>query len=539
MLPAVKETLWLGGTILPVDPRAPRADAMLTRDNRIVAVGSTRDVRRAAGSDHVWIDLEGRTVVPGFNDAHIHLFIMGDHALSITLHGLSKKQIIDRLRHGAPLNAGTESAAEEPLVAYGWDFEYCPDPHCRDLDEAFPERPVILFQFSGHGAWLNTAGLRYFGIGEETEDWSMGGPDRDQGGALTGVLREPQNYAPIQRFRSRRMQDAEHIRLALRTALRRLAKHGITSIQDNTWWPWLVPQIARLHRNGELSCRLSCWSYGKDPSLDRSFRFKRFNKDWYHRGPVKHFWDGAFSSYTAWLAEPYSDRPDTRGQGTSAEEIAGILRRETRRGRQVAAHSIGDAATAAYVEAVNALPNRSKAGRLRHRIEHGQLIRREDIPRIRELGMIVSAQPHAAGDPVKDTRLIGPERLAGAYPYRSLLDAGVPLVFGSDFPGENSFDPLFGMHLAVNRSGGEAITPQEALACYTAGGAYAEWREDCKGRLRPGYLADLAVLSADPTRVNAADIRRIEVDATVVDGRIVFEREGRELRRSAPEETDA
>jgi hypothetical protein len=179
------------------------------------------------------------------------------------------------------------------------------------------------------------------------------------------------------------------------------------------------------------------------------------------------------------------------------------------------------------------LPNSSRARGLRHRIEHGQLIRREDIPRIRDLGMIVSAQPHAAADPAKDARLIGEERLAQAYPYRSLLDAEVPLAFGSDYPGENSFDPLFGMHLAVNRSGGEAITPEEALTCYTAAGAYAEWQEDRKGRLRLGYLADFAVLSADPTSVQPSEIHRIEVDATVVNGRCVFERDGRELRRGS------
>ena len=552
--PDSMDTIWQGGSVVTVDEEQPRAEAVLVRDKRIEAVGSQAEVRAAARPDAEVIDLEGCTLIPGFNDAHIHLFIMGDHANSITLHGLSKAEILERL--GAAAGAGAADAGTKhegggatardtggggdnttasdtsPLLAYAWDYERCPDPHKRDLDEVFPNRPVILFQFSGHGAWVNSAALKLLQIDADTPDWEMGGPDRDENGELTGILREPSNSPQVREVRDAQWRDRENVRRGLRAALPKLAEHGITSIQDNTWFPWVLDEIKQLHRRGELTCRLSCWAYGKQPQFVRAFRRRRFNKDWFARGPVKYFWDGAFSSYTAFLTEPYADRPGIRGKGTEVDAIAHILRRATRRNRQIAAHSIGDAATAAYIDAMaQVATERPTARQLRHRIEHGQLIRSEDIPRIRDLGMIVSAQPHAASDPGKDRRLIGQERLRRAYPYRSLLDAGVPLAFGSDFPGEATFDPLYGMHLAVNREGGEAITATEALHAYTAGGAYAEWKEREKGRIRPGFLADLAVLSADPTAVDPTSIQDIQVDATVVDGRFVFEREGSALKR--------
>ena len=195
-----------------------------------------------------------------------------------------------------------------------------------------------------------------------------------------------------------------------------------------------------------------------------------------------------------------------------------------RRGRQVAAHAIGDAAVTAYVDGYERALRKigSSQDELRFRIEHGQLIRQDDLPRIKALGMVVSAQPNAAADPEKDLALIGAERLLHAYPYRSILDAGIPLAFGSDYPGEATYDPMFGIHLAVNRDGPERISVDEAIAAYTTGSAYAEFAEDRKGRLSPGYLADMAILSADPASVPPERIREIGVEATIIGGRTVW-----------------
>jgi len=209
-----------------------------------------------------------------------------------------------------------------------------------------------------------------------------------------------------------------------------------------------------------------------------------------------------------------------------SEAIELFLEAKTKAGRQTASHAIGDAATAAYVQAAAAVAKRHELAPLRHRIEHGQLIQSSDIQRMAELGLLVCAQPHAAAEPEKDKRLLGETRAKRAYPFRSLLDAGVHLSFSSDFPGEVTIDPMFGIHLAVNREGPEAITVEEALYAYTAGGAYAEFAEGFKGTLAPGYVADLVVLSEDPRTVAPEDLRDVCVDATIVDGKLVFERDG-------------
>jgi hypothetical protein len=310
-----------------------------------------------------------------------------------------------------------------------------------------------------------------------------------------------------------------------------LAEVGVTTAHDNTWLPWKLGVIQKLHRDGVQKVRLSCWSPGFLRPLDAWFSRKRFHSDWFARGARKYFLDGAFSSHSAWLTEPYADSPETTGSGLPAEQIARFVTRANRDRRQLACHSIGDAATAAYLDAVESTEGESgrAARELRHRVEHGQLIRPADFERLQRLGMVVSAQPHAAADPEKDAALLGSERAARAYPFRSLLDAGVPLAFGSDYPGERTFAPLLGIHLAVNRDGGEAITAEEALECYTAAGAWAQFREHDKGRIKPGYLADLAILSADPTAVDPTRIRDISVEATVVDGRVVYQRADADL----------
>lgn len=524
-----RETVISGGSILTMDPAQPRAEALLLRGNRIAAVGTNAAVRGEARVGAQWLDLHGRTVVPGFADSHLHLAALGARDRAVSLAGLSKPEILEVLRdHEKQLKTN------ETLIAYDWDFPSCPDPHRRDLDAAFPDRPVILFQFSGHGAWVNTEGLALLGVTEKKSSWGVGGADRDEGGKHTGVLREPAQAPRAKRVYLKQDLNFARIREDVAHAMNRLAAVGVTTAHDNTWFPWILSIIQRLHRTGTQKVRLSCWSPGFLPPIDILFSLKRFDADWYRFGPRKYFIDGAFSSHSAWLTEPYADQPENSGQGLPSARLATILRRANRRERQIACHSIGDAATAAFLDAVESVGVEISRP-LRHRIEHGQLIRPEDFRRIADSGVIVSAQPHAACDPEKDTALLGDTRAGRAYPYRSLIDAGIHVAFGSDYPGEQSFAPLEGIHHAVNRAGDEAISPEEALECYTAGGAYAEFREGDKGRIRSGYLADLAILSDDPTEVDPRRIRAITVDFTVVDGDVVFARQGLSLDEVRPE----
>jgi len=515
------EIVLFNGTVIPLSRIGARESAVLLRDGKIAAVGADRAILSAAGRDARRIDLAGRAVIPGFNDDHIHMAGMGNHFNTPNLHGLTKAEILDYLAERYP-----EPRAADPIFGVQWDYTTCPDPHAQDLDRVFDSTPVILFQYSGHAMWANTAGLRLIGIDERTGDWPSGGAVRDSAGRLTGIVREPYGHQGFQKIFRRRQFDPKSIRQGIPTALALLRENGITSVQDNTWVRAGLSTYRTLHEAGELTCRVSCWSLGETPRpLRYLFEHGRFDPQWYAPGPRKYFLDGAFSSRTAYLVDPYADETDNCGKGRSPQEIEHLMADTARSKRQIACHSIGDRSTKQYCDGVERTIDRAPEVReMRWRIEHGQLIRAEDVERLRELGIVVSAQPHALTDPEKDRRLLGDTRAERAYPYRSLIDSGVHLAFGSDFPGEGTFNPLLGIHLTVNREGPEAITPEEALVCYTAGGAYAQFEEERKGTVEVGKYADLAVLSEDPTAVRRETIREIKVDMTIVGGRIVYER---------------
>jgi predicted amidohydrolase YtcJ len=514
-------------TVLTMNPVRPRMEAVLFRGRHIITAGTLQECRAACVDElPTEIDLAGRTVIPGFNDAHLHLVATGKRAKQLSLAGMSRDQIIEAVR------AGAEDLPPGALLqAYGWDYQECPEPSLSLLDAAASNRPVILTQFSGHGAWVNSVALRQLGITKSKRTWHQGGADADESGALTGVLREPA-YAPgYRRLLIRQSRNQQATLEAMKDGMELLTTLGITSCADNVWYPWHVDRLADLYHRGEQTVRVNAWSWGARRGWDWMFSQKAFRDEWYERGAHKFFADGAFSSYTAWLSEPYADKPETSGSGMSSEEMVPFIRRLTRSGSQIAIHSIGDAATSAFLDAVErvSVGSGGTVSACRHRIEHAQLISDEDIERISRLGLVVSAQPHAAATPKKDVRLIGEERAQRAYPFRALLDAGIPLAFGSDYPGEATVAPLEGIHLAVNREGGQAITTEEAIRAYTHGGAFAEFAEEKKGMIRKGLLADMAILSDDPTAIAPKKIREIRVDATLVDGNLVYVRDGVDL----------
>lgn len=253
---------------------------------------------------------------------------------------------------------------------------------------------------------------------------------------------------------------------------------------------------------------------------------QRFNRNWVAEGPEKYFLDGTFSTKTAWLIEPYIGEATNTGLPTGSQEwIEEILTRLAKKGKQGAFHAIGDQAVRAFINAVQNVSRQYPNIRdLRMRLEHAQLIHPDDIKRLRDLGILIAAQPHAMGSPEKDISLLGKERAETAYPLRSLIDAGVHLSFGSDIPGESTFDPMLAIHYAVNRSGPEQITVEEAIRAYTQGSAYAEFKEGEKGTLEPGMWADIAVLDRDPFNIPKAELKDTKVNMTICDGRLVFMR---------------
>jgi predicted amidohydrolase YtcJ len=265
-----------------------------------------------------------------------------------------------------------------------------------------------------------------------------------------------------------------------------------------------------------------------------------YDRFWVRKGPWKYVVDGAFSPHSAWLGEAYSGEEHNTGKAVLQPlQLARLVKQAARHKRQAAFHAIGDRAVHEVVNAVEKASNVYPwISSLRFRLEHAQIIRPEDMPRIKKLGLLVSAQPTALSQPEKDFALVGAERFRLLYPYNSLLKTGVNLSFGSDIPGEIEYNPLVAIERAVTRRGEmkrggrsasdleydkrEGITPYQALYCYTMGSAYAEFMENHKGSLVAGKLADLVLLADDPTRVPQQEIGQIPMLLTVVGGKIVY-----------------
>ena len=513
----MKSAAYTNGRIITMDPNYKDPSAVLIRDGKIAVVGTAERVLSAAEGDTVWFDLEGRALLPGFNDNHFHAISAGSRSASSDLAGLDADGIIDLIKAWRKTHSG------DYFHGYGWDYPACPDPHRDLLDAHFPDFPVFLFQFSGHGMWTNTKGLERMGL---LDPKNAKGEIVlvDAAGSPTGIVRESGRNRYLRQQRRKRTLTPENIRRSLKTILTGLARAGITTIQDNTWYRKPVAVLKELYKEGELTCRFSCWSRDGFPFHGAWMSMIGVDRDWIHTGPRKYFADGAFSSHSGWLFEEYTDEPGNSGSGKTADEIYHFLNNDIRRKHQIACHAIGDRAVHEFCLAVVRLNQRYPwIPDLRCRIEHGQLIRKDDIRRIADLGILVCAQPPALIDPGKDRNMLGDTRARAAYPFRTLLDAGINLSFGSDYPGEGFYEPLRGIHLAVNREGPERITVEEALACYTIGSAHAELCEDTKGSITPGKLADFVVLSDDPLSIPAADIEKLRVIQTIVGGKAVFE----------------
>ena len=512
-------TLFVGERIYKDPWRPIESGAMVVENERIVWIGLESELPGQWRQASDRIDLGSRVVLPGFNDNHLHTAVYGDNETYPSLTGLGENEILQRLKERF---AGFPKG--ELIMAFGWDYPDCPDPRKEILDKAFPENPVALIQFSGHGAWVNTAMVERLHITAETPDPDGGVILRDENGEPTGVLRD----TAFQAVHRKRFVDLHKNRRRLTRALERALAHyrefGITSVQDNTWMPQTIGALRKLHRKGRLTCRFSCWPYGVIPWVARLTDLRRFDGPWFHRGPWKYFLDGTFSTRTAWLLEPYPGEPENYGRPVlKGEELDKVLRRAAKDKRQAAFHAIGDGAVHEFLDRLEGLVADFPVLKdLRLRLEHAQLVDPLDMKRLKELGVIIAAQPHAMGTPEKDREIVGSERASAAYPHRSLLENGVPLSFGSDIPGEPTVNPFQAIHYVVNRDGSESLTVEEAIFAYTAGSAYAEFMEEEKGTLEEGKLADFVVLSQDPMEIESSKIREASVVETYVGGRRVY-----------------
>lgn len=543
----------LNARILTMDPAQPRAEAIALADGRVLAVGSNAQVEACAGPKTRRIDAAGATVLPGFIESHVHLFLGGQELGHLQLLGV---QGAEALRH-----ALADFAAAHPdrpmIVGQGCDYAILGRALTRqDLDAILPDRPVILIAADHHTGWANTCALRAAGIlhGRALNPGNRIVLGAD--GLATGELQEFEAMAPVMALsgEARAMAgiatgeeptpaptpaDVLADCAPMARGLAHCARHGLTTLVNMDGNRHTLQVLAELRRQGRLTARVRVPFHYRPHRRPADLAIAsqmaaEWNDDWLSSGLVKIFMDGVIDSRTASRLDHYPGHPGYRGAEMlhSPERFAEICTEADRRGLQIAVHAIGDAAVHGVLDGYAAARQANGPRDSRHRIEHIEMIDRADIGRMAALGVVASIQPcHVPGAqdfPFHPTmEVIGRDRWRDAYLARDLAEAGVPLAFGSDWPVADP-NPLRCIQSAVTRQtleGGtnQSVTLHQALAAYTIGGAWAEHAEDRKGMLKPGYLADLVVLSGDIEAVAPDEIGALAVAVTVCGGRVVWD----------------
>lgn len=516
----------------------PRAEAIAVRGDRILAVGTRDEVSKLKGPQTKMVDLGGHFVMPGFNDAHMHLASAGLEKLNVNMVGAKTlDEFRDRLR------AKVEAAGPgDWVVGEGWDETLWPvktTPTRWDLDEVSGHHPVFLVRVDGHIAVANTRALQLASVTVATKDPEGGKIDRDEGGTPTGILREKAQgavWAVIPKpTRETRLS-------AIELALADLASHGVTSAQDYSSWEDF--QIYEdLEREGKLTARISEWLPFDDSieELNRKRNSHPASDNMLHTGMLKGFMDGSLGSKTAAMLEPYSDDPGNSGLPQyETAKLNAMTRERVLAGYQIGFHAIGDKgvqmALDAFAEAEKAAKDaKVKAadggGDYRLRVEHAQVTTPQQIARFKELKVIASMQPnHLLTDMNWAESRLGAKRAATSYDWADFLRHGVVLAFGTDYPVE-PVTPFRGVYSAVTRMSedgkktyvGQKLTSEQAIAAYTTGAAFAEFGERIKGKIEAGMLADFVVLDRDITAAPPPKILETKVLRTVVGGKTVYE----------------
>jgi len=523
----------LGGQVF-VGKGKPRVTAIAIQGERVLAVGSDADVKALVGPRTRAVDLAGRLVLPGFNDAHVHLLSGGFGLLSVDLRSCrDEADMVRRIGdYGRTLPKGTW------IQEGNWDHESWPSkrlPTRKGLDAVTPDHPVLVQRLDGHMALANSLALRLAGITRDTKDPDGGTIVRDERGEPTGILKDNAEglVDSVVPAPSREMNLQ-----AARAALKEAARLGVTTIQDNSPVDAL-PTYQELRAKGELTARMYVWRYAESLApLKQAGVLTGLGDDWVRLGALKILSDGSMGSGTAAFFEPYADDPKTKGLLLHpVADLERMILDADAAGFQLAVHAIGDRANSLVLDAFEKAAHQNPSRDRRFRIEHAQVVRASDVARFKALGVVASIQPsHCIDDMRWAEKRIGHERSRGAYRFKSFLDAGVPVAFGTDWFVE-PLDPRLGLYAAVSRelpeggpAGGwfpeEKISLEDAIDLYTRGSAYAEFAEQDKGTLEPGKLADLAVFDRDLFSIPPREILGTPVDMTVVGGRVVYERPG-------------
>ncbi|HEY9291695.1 MAG TPA: amidohydrolase [Microlunatus sp.] len=508
------------------DRTRPVATALAVEGGRLIAVGDEADVRERVGGSAELIDLAGACVLPGLYDAHIHTASLARDLNALDLRGAaSLQQALDRITAFLPRMAEGSWLGGGRWDSNRWDVPVQPDRYA--LDSVCPDRPAVLNSIDGHTLWVNSSALRASGIDRDTPDPIGGEIVRDETGEPTGILRE------AARERLRGLAEAEGdsgLADLLDQAQDVLLGVGLTSVHDIDSEACRAGYL-RLRDDGRL--RLRVHKAIPVAALEQAIAEGRRTgdgDDWVRTGPVKIFSDGALGSRTCHLSEPFPD--GSHGIAViEYDELERLVRRANGSGIAVATHAIGDQGAHLVLDAYQQVAGRH---RLRNRVEHAQHLQPRDVVRMAELGVIASMQPtHCTSDIELVDELLG-DRPIASYAWRSVLDAGAPLAFGSDAPVEDP-NPFHGIHAAVSRcrrdgtpAGGwqpeQRVSVAEAITAYTVGAAFAAGEDVDKGALTVGRLADFIAIDTDPFRCPVDEIPGTRVLTAVVGGELRWQR---------------
>ncbi|WP_197493106.1 amidohydrolase [Woeseia oceani] len=518
-------TVWTG------DPNNPWAEAIASRGEQIVAVGTHADVEPLINESTEVINADGALLVPGFIDTHVHFADGGSSLASVQLRDAQTAEEFTR-------RIGEFAKTVRPgewLLDGNWDHENWGGelPTREWIDAVTPDNPVWLFRLDGHMALANSLALKLAGVDADTPDIDGGTIVRDAAGYPTGILKD--NAMPLV-MAAVPAPGNELMDRQIEAAMQYVAAHGVTTVHDMASWTSLA-SYRRLQAAGKLKTRvysvvpLSDWAQLRD-EVAKNGR----GDDWLRIGGLKGFMDGSLGSHTAAMLEPFTNAPEERGflintlddmrQWVSDADDAGL---------QIMVHAIGDSAIRDLLDIYLDLTDEKGPRDRRLRIEHSQHIHPDDLPRYAAQDIIASMQPyHAIDDGRWAEKVIGAERSATTYAFRSLLDSDAHLAFGSDWPVAPA-EPLLGIYAAVTRqtldganpdgwTPAQKITVEEALRAYTSEAAYSSFEEDRKGTLAPGMLADFVLIDKNLTVIPPEEIRSAKVLRTVVGGKTVYQR---------------
>jgi predicted amidohydrolase YtcJ len=529
-------TYYVHGHIYTNDPESPWAESMSVADGKISCIGKMDHVFLDCGGGQegaVTVQLKGQFVMPGFNDAHVHLGGAAADILAVPLTGVPSVEEMQK----RVAEAVAQHKPGEWITGGGWDHTLWADkkfPNRQQLDAVAPKNPVMLTHVSGHVAVANSLALKSGEIDKNTPNPPGGEIERDALGEPTGMLKEDAAMSLV----NGRIPDPspEQRRHGIELVLENVAKNGVTSVQDFSDWENFAV-YKQLKEEGKLTVRITEWLPFLLPLDDlQNMRAQGgWTDPWLKTGALKAFTDGALGSRTAALLEPYSDDPSTSGILTNdPEKLRKMAIERDKAGFQLAFHAIGDRANRVALDVFEAVAKANKPRDRRDRIEHAQIVAPEDFARFAKLNVIASMQPsHQTTDMRWAEERLGRDRLKGAYAWATMIKNGIPLAFGTDYPVE-PVSPFRGLYACVTRErpeGGprngwepqEKISLEDCIRAYTSGSAYAQFEEGKKGELKPGEYADFIILSNDLTKVPPTEYTKTSVLRTVVGGRTVYQ----------------